>query len=62
MAVVFFPPQMHDLTGGAEQVITHGVTLRDVLRSLNAQYAGLYARVVAGDTIAPGWPSRSMGR
>ncbi|HEY1598713.1 MAG TPA: MoaD/ThiS family protein [Pirellulales bacterium] len=54
MAIVFFPPQMRDLTGGAEQVTTQGGTLRDVLRSLDARYAGLYARVVAGERIAPG--------
>jgi hypothetical protein len=54
MAIVFFPPQMRDLTGGAEHVTIQGATLRDVLRSLDAQYSGLYARMVAGDTIAPG--------
>ncbi len=31
-----------------------GATLRDVLRQLDGECPGLFARVVAGDAIAPG--------
>jgi len=54
MATVFIPPQMRDLTGGAERVVAQGLTLREVLRGLDDEFPGLLARVVAGETIAPG--------
>jgi sulfur-carrier protein len=54
MPSVFIPPQMRDLTGGAAQLVAEGATLRDVLRSLDAAYPGVYARVVAGEAVAPG--------
>jgi molybdopterin converting factor small subunit len=54
MATVFIPPQMRDLTRGAEQLAADGATLRDVLRSLDARNPGLFQRVVAGDAVAPG--------
>jgi len=54
MATVFFPPQMRDLTGGVSQMTAAGATLRDVLRQLDGECPGLFARVVASETIAPG--------
>jgi hypothetical protein len=54
MSTVFIPPQMRDLTAGAARLAADGATLREVLRSLDGMHPGIYARVVAGDAIAPG--------
>ncbi|MBI2826965.1 MAG: MoaD/ThiS family protein [Planctomycetia bacterium] len=54
MATVFIPPQMRDLTGGADRVAAAGATLREVLRALEAVHPGLAARVALGEGIAPG--------
>ena len=54
MPIVFIPPQMRDLTRGAEQVTAEGANLRDVLWALDREFPGLFYRVVAGEAIAPG--------
>ena len=54
MSTVFIPPQMRDLTRGAERLAATGTTLREVLRQLDAEFPGLYARVVVDNAIAPG--------
>jgi len=54
MSTVFIPPQMRDLTRGAEHLAATGATLREVLRRLDGDFPGLYDRVVVGDAIAPG--------
>ena len=54
MPTVFFPPQMRDLTGGAAQAVVEGGNVRDVLRALDQDFPGLFARVVVGEAVAPG--------
>lgn len=40
MAVVWVPPLLQNLTGGAEKVTAPGATLRQVINSLDASYPG----------------------
>ena len=54
MPTIYIPPQMRDLTGGAERVAADGATLREVLRALDVAYPGIAARMIAGETLAPG--------
>ena len=45
-AVVRIPTILRTYTGGAAEVTAEGATLQDVLNSLDAQYAGIAARVL----------------
>lgn len=45
-AVVRIPTILRTYTGGAAEVAAEGATLQDVLNSLDAQYAGIAARVL----------------
>lgn len=45
-ATVRIPTILRTYTGGAAEVTTEGATLKDVLDSLDAQYAGIAARVL----------------
>jgi molybdopterin synthase sulfur carrier subunit len=45
-AVVRIPTILRTYTGGATEVTAEGATLQEVLDSLDAQYAGIAARVL----------------
>lgn len=45
-ASVRIPTILRTYTGGAAEVTAEGTTLQDVLNSLDAQYAGIAARVL----------------
>jgi molybdopterin converting factor small subunit len=45
-AVVRIPTILRTYTGGAAEVAAEGATLQEVLDSLDAQYAGIAARVL----------------
>lgn len=45
-ATVRIPTILRTYTGGAAEVTAEGATLQDVLDSLDAQYAGIAARVL----------------
>ena len=53
MPKVFVPAQMRDLTGGLAVVETPGQTVRQALQHLEAQYPGVWARLVEDDRIKP---------
>ncbi|MCS6772533.1 MAG: MoaD/ThiS family protein [Thermoflexales bacterium] len=46
MAVVWIPPLLRSLTGGAAQVRAEGTTVQDVLDNLEARFPGLRARLL----------------
>jgi molybdopterin synthase sulfur carrier subunit len=54
MSTVFFPPQMHDLTGGQTEAVVEGRTLRQVFAALERAYPGLASRLQDEDRIASG--------
>ena len=55
MAVVWVPPLLQHLTGGAERVTAPGATLRQVISSLEAMYPGLRERLLdEAGRIQPG--------
>jgi molybdopterin synthase sulfur carrier subunit len=45
-AIVRIPTILRTYTGGAAEVTAEGATLQDILDSLDAQYAGIAARVL----------------
>jgi sulfur-carrier protein len=51
---VWVPAVHRDLTGGAEVVEAAGGDVRSVLVALEAQFPGLWGRLVAGDRLRPG--------
>lgn len=54
MVTVFIPPLLRDLTAGAEQVETTGVTMRQVVNALDSQFPGMRDRLCEGDGLRPG--------
>ena len=54
MPLVHIPTQLRNLTGGVESVQVAGTNLRQVIAGLEAAHAGLAARLVRDDAIAPG--------
>ena len=54
MAVVNIPAALRPLAGGSTQVEVEGTTLREVVDSLEEQFAGIRDRIVDGDRIRPG--------
>lgn len=54
MAIVFIPPQLRMLTGGAERVSVPGDTLGRVIDALDRAHPGLRDRLVAGDRLREG--------
>jgi sulfur-carrier protein len=54
MPVVHIPTQLRHLTGGVESVQVSGTNLRQVIASLDAAHAGLAARLIRDNAIAPG--------
>lgn len=54
MAVVWIPPLLRDLTGGAATVRADGATVGAVIAALEQQYPGIRARLCVGDALKPG--------
>ena len=54
MASVFIPPQMRELTDGAERVEAAGESLGQVVAELERRHPGFAARVREGDGVAAG--------
>ena len=54
MATLFIPPQMRDLSGGAESLTAHGGTLSEVLRALEGAHPGLGERIAPDGCLASG--------
>lgn len=54
MATVYIPPQLRDLTGGAETVSVTGTNLRRVVDELEIRFPGFAARIIRDDQISPG--------
>lgn len=54
MPTLFIPHQMRDLTAGRDRVDIPTGTLRQALRSLEADYPELVARIRIDDALAPG--------
>jgi len=54
MAVVFIPSQLRGMTGGVDQIDVQGRTVGDLVAAVDARYPGIAARLVSGDSLAPG--------
>lgn len=54
MATVFIPSQLRRLTGGVEKLDVSGRTVGELVAAVDAQYPGIAARLVSGDSLAPG--------
>jgi molybdopterin converting factor small subunit len=54
MATVFIPPELRELTGGADRVEARGATLRKIVAGLEARYPGIRERLCAADDLRPG--------
>lgn len=53
MAVVWIPPLLRNLTGGAAQIVVDAATVRDAVEQLDALHPGLRDRLVAGERLRP---------
>ena len=53
MALVIVPASLRDYCSGASKVEAPGTTIGEVLRSVDKQCPGLYARVVEGERLRP---------
>jgi molybdopterin synthase sulfur carrier subunit len=53
MPLVFIPPQMRDLTGGAAQVEIAGTNVREIVAGLEERFPGIRARICVEDELAP---------
>ena len=51
VAVVWIPPLLRELTGGAAQVETFGKTIGQVIDDLEEHYPGIKDRLCEGDRI-----------
>ena len=54
MPIVYIPPPLRDLTGGAAEVAVEGTTVREVIDALDTRFPGLKHRLCRGDALAPG--------
>jgi molybdopterin synthase sulfur carrier subunit len=54
MATLFIPPQMRDLTSGAETLTAPGQTLGEVLGALEVAHPGLGERIAPAGSLASG--------
>jgi hypothetical protein len=54
MPVLYVPHQLRELTGGRDQLPIPEGTLRQALRSLEADYPQFVAQVRVEDALAPG--------
>ena len=53
MAVVWIPPPIRSLTGGAETVRVQGKTLRQVINGLEDLHPGIKLRLLEGEQVQP---------
>jgi molybdopterin synthase sulfur carrier subunit len=53
MAVVWIPALLQSLTGGAENVMVSGGTVREIIDNLEGRFPGVKERLVEGDEIRP---------
>ena len=53
MALVFIPPQMRDLTGGASQIDLPAATLREAIDQLEHHFPGLRERLCKDHALSP---------
>ncbi len=54
MATVFVPPQLRDVTGGADRIEASGATVREVIDEFEARFPGIAARLLDGEHLAAG--------
>ncbi|MEM7264012.1 MAG: MoaD/ThiS family protein [Planctomycetota bacterium] len=54
MITVHIPFQMRDLTSGTESVEVEGRSVREIVRALDARFAGFEERVTQDGRLAPG--------
>jgi molybdopterin synthase sulfur carrier subunit len=54
MPTVWIPALLRDLTGGQETVTVSGMTVRQVVESLDRQYPGIQARLCEDDGLRSG--------
>ena len=54
MPRVFIPPLLRPLTDGCETIEVAGLTVAEVIDSLDRQYPGVRGRLVDGDRLKPG--------
>ena len=60
--VVYIPPLLRPLTGGAEQVGVSAQTVRGAIDELDAQHPGLRGRLCQGEGLKPGLTVAVDGR
>jgi molybdopterin synthase sulfur carrier subunit len=54
MPTVWIPALLRDLTNGQETVKVSGMTVRQVIESLEAKFPGIRARLCDGDALRSG--------
>lgn len=54
MPRVFIPPAMRDLVPGCDSVILDGMTIRELINSLDHDFPGAKQRLCEGDALRPG--------
>jgi molybdopterin synthase sulfur carrier subunit len=54
MPRAFIPPTLRPLTNGQAEVVVDGVTVREVVNALEAQFPGLKDRLCNDDGLRPG--------
>lgn len=54
MPVVWIPALLRDVTGGQEQVMVPGESVRQVIENLEARFPGIKDRLMEGDRLRPG--------
>ena len=53
MASVYVPSLMQQLTGGQQQIVVSGATVRQIVNSLEEKFPGIKGRLVDGNRIKP---------
>lgn len=53
MATVYVPSLMQQLTGGQQQIVVSGATVRQIVNSLEEKFPGIKDRLVDGNRIKP---------
>ena len=54
MAEVWIPSLLRDLSGGSSQIRVAGVTVRQVIDNLDAQFPGIKSRLIENGQLMPG--------
>jgi molybdopterin converting factor small subunit len=53
MAVIWIPPLLRNLTGGASQISVDAHTVGDAVTELEQRFPGIHERLVAEDRLRP---------